>query len=108
MRLSYVRERRPKGWNVYRNIGQRIIYWLGQKVLVYDIWPNELLIDSNPRQRKLFKASKLDTMHHTSGRLCNFGEESNRWKITKEIAESRIMMTTDSARWIYRIFGPVD
>ena len=69
MRLSYVRKRRPKGRNVYRNIGQRIIYWLGQKVLMYDIWPNELLIYYNPRQRKLFKACKLDTMHHTSGRL---------------------------------------
>jgi hypothetical protein len=37
MRVSYVRKRRPKGLNVYRNIGRRMIYWRGQKVLVYDI-----------------------------------------------------------------------
>lgn len=42
-------EGNAKGLNVYRNIGQRIIYWRGQKVLVYDIWPNELLNCPNLR-----------------------------------------------------------
>lgn len=48
---------------MYRNIGQRIIYWLGQKVLVYDIWPNELLIYSNLRYSKLLKANKSNAVH---------------------------------------------
>jgi hypothetical protein len=54
--------REGQGLNVYRNIGQRLIYWLGQKVLVYDIWPKELLNYSSHRLWELTRASKLDTL----------------------------------------------
>lgn len=56
--------REGQGLNVYRNIGQKIIYWRGQKVLVYDIWPNELPIYSNLRHWELIKTSTFDTLNH--------------------------------------------
>lgn len=57
---------------MYRNIGRRIIYWRGQKVLMYDIWPKELLnflYFDTPSQSKvpLFSLSR----HSSSASIYN-------------------------------------